>query len=147
MKLKCVFYFGVQSYKKFLEYANFLRKKMKIIVFFYEKWKILQAIPLKNEEKCCATKVGHLSACFQVGIALFVQFGPMATFLPGREALCQATIWQTFQRRVDPAEAQCLFHNIQVRQAYALGFVLSAVQSHPTAFCRCCIPLEPLPEL
>ena len=92
------------------------------------------------------SRLGHQAAFRQVAAALQVEFGPMAVFTAGREALDAPTVRQALDGAVDPSEAQGLLHRLHVRDAVGAR-LLAAVDRHPALLGGTVVLGEPLPEL
>ena len=92
------------------------------------------------------TGIGHQTALLQVGTALQVQFGPMASFAARREPLGATSVWKVFERAVYPSEAQGLFHHVQVWNTIC-PWLLGAIDRHPAILGRRVVRHEPFAQL
>lgn len=93
-----------------------------------------------------AAGIGHEASAVEVGHALFVEFGPMAAFAARREALHQSTVGEFLARGVNPPEAECLLHDVDVGDGVPCGLVLDVLH-HPALPCGVVVGLEPSAQL
>jgi hypothetical protein len=64
-----------------------------------------------------------------------------------REALSQPTIWKPLEGAIYPSETKSFFHHFDVRNSWPIGWTLTAIIHHPTAFLYIVVFFEPLSKL
>ena len=84
--------------------------------------------------------------CLESSATLQVEFGPVASFAPWRQALSQSAIGQTLECGIDPTEAERFFHNFNVGQSEWHGSA-RPVAYHPAASGSIVVMKEPFAEL
>ena len=95
---------------------------------------------------CLSPCIRHQSTTFKVLASLPVQFCPMTAFPSWWQSLCQSSIWELLQCRVNPTETKCFFNDFYVWKSLWL-WSLWPVTCHPTTLFWKMILLKPFPQL
>ena len=96
--------------------------------------------------KCQPSGRRHQPTFFKIHASVHVQFRPMALLSSWRQPLCQASVRKFLQGTVNPSEAQCFFHNIEVGQ-YARRGSLAPAHDNPALLFLGVVFLQPGSEL
>lgn len=88
----------------------------------------------------------HQASPLQVATAFKVQLRPIATFAAGRKPLCQTSVGQLLVGGVNPAETECLFHDVDVWQRIPFGFLLT-IHHHPAHLLAVVVLFKPPSQL
>ena len=96
--------------------------------------------------KCVPACRCHETTVFKIHTSIHIQSGPMAVLTARGQPLCQSPVRKLLQGAVNPSEAQCLFHDINVMQ-YARRRSLAPAHDNPALFFFRVILMQPSPEL
>lgn len=97
--------------------------------------------------KRLSTGFSHQASIFKNHASVHVQLSPMAFSSARREALGQLTIRKTLEGTIYPPETKSFFHNFNIWDSWPLGWTLTAISYHPTAFLFVVVLLESLAKL